>query len=220
MHNRYSAAQVEKLIYRGQIATTNALEMPEILGLVIPLGYTAERLQQDQALVVDLQGAHQHQQDAYGRQYQATEAFNVAWGDARRLYTRHSSQARAVLAGEKGLKARLGLQRQFRSFERWDAQARQFYTIGLSDPELQARLLEGGLTAEILQNGLDGVAAAEAADRAQEAAKGTAQQATRDRNAAAGALDQWLKDFEAIARIALRKFPEWLERLGIAEPSG
>jgi len=220
MGKRYGTKEVENLIHRGQVAATNALETPGILERTTPFGYHAEKLQVGQALATDLQAAHQKQVDTYGRQYQATETLKVAWDDARQLYTRHSAQARAVLAGEKGLKARLGLKKQPESFHSWTAQARQFYTTGLQDPELQARLPEGGLTAEVLQGGLDKVVAAEAADRTQEAAKGEAQQSTRDRNAAAGALDTWLDDFGVIARIALRQFPEWLEKLNFKEPSG
>ena len=49
--------------------------------------------------------------------------------------------------------------------------------------------------------------------------EGEAQQATKDRVAAMDALDEWMSDFVAIACIALEEIPQFLEKLGILEPS-
>jgi hypothetical protein len=46
-----------------------------------------------------------------------------------------------------------------------------------------------------------------------------AQDATQARDAALDALDAWMSDFIAIARLALEERPQYMEKLGVVEPS-
>ena len=64
------------------------------------------------------------------------------------------------------------------------------------------------------------IAAYEAANRSQEQAKGAAQQATRDQDAALKKLDLWYRQYIKIARVALQDKKELLEKLGIRILSG
>ena len=50
---------------------------------------------------------------------------------------------------------------------------------------------------------------------AQEAAKGAAQQATAEQTAAMDALDEEMRAFRRIAKVALKDAPQLLEKLGI-----
>jgi hypothetical protein len=59
------------------------------------------------------------------------------------------------------------------------------------------------------------ITAFEAADRSQDQAKGSAQQATRDQDAALKALKLWYQQYIKIARVALQGKKELLEKLGI-----
>lgn len=45
--------------------------------------------------------------------------------------------------------------------------------------------------------------------------KGEAQDATEKRDEALRAMDVWMSDFKAAARVALKDHPQWLEMLGI-----
>ncbi len=57
------------------------------------------------------------------------------------------------------------------------------------------------------------------AHRIQGKERGDAQIATQARDAAMDALDQWVSDFIAIARLALEEEPQALEKMGVVEAS-
>ena len=57
------------------------------------------------------------------------------------------------------------------------------------------------------------------ANLAQEKEKGNAQDATKARDTKFDALDTWMADFRAIARVALDEHPQWLEKLGLGAVS-
>ncbi len=99
-------------------------------------------------------------------------------------------------------------------FGKWLIQARQFYRETLADAELGDLLAQGGMTQPVLEAGWAAVEAAVQADNAQEAAKGSAQQSTQDRDAAAVTFQRWLRRFWQIADVALADQSQWLERLG------
>ena len=101
----------------------------------------------------------------------------------------------------------------------WLSQARQFYLNALADSETLTKLGAYGITQAKLEAGQLLHGQVETANAAQEKEKGDAQQATKDRDAAMDSLDEWMSDFVAIARIALEEKPQFLEKLGIMEPS-
>ena len=101
----------------------------------------------------------------------------------------------------------------------WLAQARQFYNNALSDADVQSALLNYGIDTAALTAAQALVDVAEQANAAQESEKGDAQQATLERNQAMQALDAWMGDFIAIARIALEDKPQLLEKLGVTVAS-
>ena len=72
-----------------------------------------------------------------------------------------------------------------------------------------------GVTAEKLAAGQAQVDGVEALAAAQKKETGEAQQATQKRDVALEALDGWMSDFVAIARIALEENPQWLEKMGV-----
>ncbi len=59
------------------------------------------------------------------------------------------------------------------------------------------------------------IEAYDAANRSQEQAKGAAQQATRDQDAALKELDLWYRQYIKIARVALRDKKELLEKIPV-----
>jgi hypothetical protein len=210
----YTRKVVEKLLAQGRLVLTNAAGIPEILGLLEPYD-GAVKLQEGQALFDAFEASHEAQLHLYALQKEATAAFDAAWQAARKVYGRHVKIARALLTERPELLARLGLEgARTRAYSGWLVQARQFYREALADAALLALLQAGGLAQPVLEEGLAAVEATVQAEAAQKSAKGLAQQASQDRDAAAMAFHQWLRLFWKIADVALADQPQWLERLG------
>jgi len=107
-----------------------------------------------------------------------------------------------------------GIRKQ--SFSGWLDQVQQFYLAALAKETYQSKFAQFGVTLEKLQTGKDQLDEVVAASGTKENETGEAQQATQTRDAAFDALDTWMSDFFAIARIALDG-TQLSEALGLLE---
>ena len=209
-------ATIDQQLAAAGLALNNARSDGDLAGPLAEFGYDAERLTQGWALYEAAVAAQQRFTQEYGEQFTASDAFTVAKDAAQATYSRYVKIARVALKEERGAGAKLALDgRRKRSLAGWLAQARQFYANAQADAEVLAALGQFGVTAEKLAAGQAQVDGVEALAAAQKKETGEAQQATQKRDEALEALDAWMSDFVAIARIALEENPQWLEKLGV-----
>lgn len=208
---------IEGRLRRAHLAITNALNDADIQAALLPYGYDEARLQEGQALYDTAMSLQRRQEVEYGEQYAATADFNERFEAADLSYMDALKIARIALRDDTGAEQALHLNgRRKESFAGWLQQAQQFYTNALASADVLSAMGRFGFTAEKLQAGLDQVHAAAAASAVQHQERGEAQQATKERDAALDALEQWLADFKVVAAIALRDNPQWIEKLGLA----
>ena len=211
---------IEDRLSAAQVALDNALGDAELQEALAVYGYDADKLQEGRQLYETARSLHDQQRAEYGDQYAATDALQSAWEEAKTVYIRHVKVARVAFKRSRGTWEELGLSgKRKRTISGWLTQARQFYTNALADPDILTALGEFGITQEKLEAGRALVDDVEAANAAQEKEKGEAQAATVARDEALDALDEWMSDFVAIARVALEDRPQQLEKLGIVAPS-
>jgi hypothetical protein len=211
---------ISERITAAQVALDNAASDPVLQEALVPFGYDAERLAEGRALLDAAQAAQETMTAEYGDQYEATDALQAAFETADTTYMRHLKVARVALQNERGAAQALALTgRRKRTISGWLDQARQFYDNALGDEAVLAALGRFGITPEALEAARVEIDAVAAANAAQEREKGEAQDATEARDQAMDALDAWMSDFRAIARIALEDRPQQLEKLGIQAPS-
>ena len=194
----------------AQLAVDNSLADDEIKTLVSGYGYSAEKLAEGQALFNTAQSAVAVQEQATGAQQAASEALGTAKSAAFDAYQALAKVARAALP--KSALAGLGLTGKMpRATAAFQTAANTLFTNAATFPAL-AEYGYGGLRLAAERAKIDAFVQA---DQAQEAAKGAAQQATRDQDAALKALNQWTARYIKIARVALRDKPQLLEKLGV-----
>jgi hypothetical protein len=117
------------------------------------------------------------------------------------------------LRGDRGAAQKLDLaNRRKRTQAGWLIQAQQFYTNALGDSTIVQKLATYGIARNHFMDAQRMVAAIAATLVARQATTEAAQALTKDRDAALTALDHWMRDFRAIARVALADQPEWQEQ--------
>jgi len=157
------------------------------------------RALRDQALAL-----HQQQRTSYGAQLAATDARMDAQAQAQTSYARQVALARVALRDNRSAARALDLATpRKRTRAGWLIQAQHFYTNLLADPALVASMAAYGVVREQLTSTQEDITMVEAGLVAQQTTKDAAREATRAPDAALQALNRWMRDFLAIARIAL-----------------
>ena len=192
----------------------NAQEHPEISAALDAFGYDAAALAEGQAFLDAARGLYDAQIREYGEQHAATQALGEATKAADKVYAAHRRLAKIAFKSDAQRKTDLHLnERKPEAFNPWYEQARHFYTALLSDTDAQAQLARYKVTLEAIQAAQAQVEQVMALKNSQEKEKGEAQEATQKRDAAIAALDEWLGDFQVVARIALEDTLQLMEAL-------
>jgi hypothetical protein len=193
-----------------QVALDNSLADPEIQALLAARSYTAEKLAEGQALLTSARAAISTQEAALGSQRVATEALVPLRTQAVDAYQALAKIARAITS--PGFLAGLGLKgRMPVSIAGFLAAAGILFDNATLLPDLAAY----GYTAAELTAERAKITAYASANILHEAAKGATRQAAIEQAAALLALHEWMARYRKIARVALRRKPQLLEKLGI-----
>jgi hypothetical protein len=208
-------ASIAQRLVSAQIAIEAVLADAALQESLAAYGYDTIRMLQGQALREQALALVQQQHARLGAQLAATDARATAQAQAHALYMRHVGVARVALRGDRGAAQALDLAARKRNKSGWLLQAQQFYTNLLDDAAIVAKLGRFGLTQAQITAGQQLVAEVAAGHVAQQSRKSVSQETLKARDVALEALNDWMRDFLAIARIALAEQPQTLEKLGI-----
>lgn len=211
---------IDAKILFAQNAIANSMDVPEILAAVAVYGYDATKLGEGKALQENTEMLQTKQKKEYGEQYEATDAMRLAKAITNKTYMKHVKLARIGLKDERGLWQSLQLNgRRKESFSGWLDQASAYYANALNTPEVLTAMEKYNITAEKLTANQTLLIDVEKKRNAQLKETGEAQTATKARDKALDAMQDWISDYIEVARIALEEEPQYLEMLDIVVPS-
>lgn len=197
----------------GHLLIQNSISDEEIASLVSAFGYNTANLANGLELHTEAVAAVEEQQKKAGAQRTATQAFDEAEKTAHDAYQALAKVARAVYMQDPAQLTTLGLTGAMPKDTAGFLAAA--YTLFDNAAPLEALAFYGydevKLPAERLK-----IAAYDTANQNQELAKGAAQQATAEQDAALEALNEWTAQYRKIAKVALRGQKQLLEKIGIA----
>jgi hypothetical protein len=207
--------KIAELLTHSHALINNSLSDETILALVGKFGYGREQFEEGLRLHAQAVTAVESKQAAFGEQLVCTRRVEETRQRAEEAYQELAAVARAVLSDVTPGIHELHLDQDM-------PRSTAAFSVGFDIMIAQAQyMLEEGsplgdvLTLERLAAMQDCLQAYTEADHAQEAAKGDAQQATRDQDEALLRLWDWVRSYQAVARLALRKHRRQLRKLGI-----
>ena len=214
------ATTIDSKLLDAKVAIQNALENEEILKRLGAFGYNRARFNDGKDLLDKAETLHRKKQTEYGEKLAATSEAEEALILANGIYKKYVKVARVALKNNpRGWEVLdLAGRRKF-SQAGWLNQALNFYMKALENNDIITGLNQYGITKAKLKAGLGLVKDYETALRKQETEKGEAQAATKERDMAFDEMEDWLADYLAIARIALDDRAQYMEILGVMEPS-
>ena len=198
-------------------ALYGALNNDDILNAVIPYGYTADVLRNEGIAKHELaESLALKVIKEYGEQFSATEKTAQLFGAYQPAYMDIIRLARIGLKNMSGaLHSLRATGSRNRSLTGFIKDARVLYTNLLEQPDYLEAVKRFGITEENLRLALDDINRLESSYHEFLKEKGEAQSSTIARDQAYDDLYNWYSDFRAVARIALKKQPQLLEKMGI-----
>lgn len=216
--NRRSIAEQ---LNAAQVAISNALADSETLQMLSEYGYTAARIKEGQKLYETARLAVNNHKSLSGEQQETTSELNQTKISALDSYQALAKVARAVWVRDRSRLEALGLHGKTpRTTAGFITSAYTLFDNAGNSPGSNAVLADYGYTKTRLASERSKITAYDKLNQKQEAAKGEAQNAAREQEAALKALGDWLARFLKIARVALRTKKEYLEKLGVLVRSG
>jgi hypothetical protein len=206
----------EDFILSASIIIENSLSSEDVLNAVASYGYDSARIHAGKELHDDVIILSNRQKADYGLQMEATKALKSSWDAADGAYMKTLKIARIAFAGNIGVKTALmtaGKRKQSRTG--WLEQAEAFYANLLSDENLLSAIFNYGYTQAKLEGEYALVKNVREKEIFQKNAAGNARKSTALRDEKIRALDKWLSEYRAVAKIALSDSPQKLEKLGI-----
>jgi hypothetical protein len=201
--------QAKRLNFAKKVVT-NGQKVPEIKTAMAEYNYTTAKYTHAKTLIATVEEGLSERSIERGGQKGATVDEHIAQQEASAAY-----QGVAQLANKRltpAQRTELGLPaRQPRKTATFITTA---YTV-LDNLATTGLLADYGYTADKIAAERAKIEAYEQADQAQAEAKGAKEQGTKDQEAAFAELDAWVTAYVTIAKTALRKQPQLLEKLGI-----
>lgn len=208
-----------KLLF-AQNMIENGKNVPDILAAMTDYGYDKAAMKEAKALFDRTSELHTKQKKEYGEQYKATDEMQLAKANANKAYMRHVKLARIALSKDRGAYETLQLSGDRKqTISGWIQQAKAFYTNALASEDYLAKLAKLNISKATLEAGDAAVKDVEAKRNKQFKEKGEAQNATVIKDESLEELSAWVSRYTEIARIALADNPQYLEMLGIIDPS-
>ena len=199
-----------------RVALDNVEQQPQIAAVMAEYGYGPEEVANGKAILAAARQAYETNRVEDDETSEAYKLFETKKEELDTTYSNDRKKAKVVFRNEPLTLERLGISGSVpRAYVRWLETVKTFYSEALADETVQNKLARLKVTAEGLNGASTLIGEVESARTGYLREKGESQEATKTKDAAFSQLDDWMRDFYDVARIALDEKPQLLEALGL-----
>lgn len=199
-----------------RVAITNAVNQPLVAVNLAEFGYTPEKIAIGNLLLADTSFAYSNNQKENNETVSARADFDAKVSQVDTAYAMHRKKAKVVFRKDEVALKQLGLiGSSSQAYIKWLEEIKLFYSVLQSNTALLLQLQSLKVTADDVNLAVTTIKELENARAIYLKELGESQDATKAKDMAFAKLDDWMRDFKAVAKIAMEDNPQLLESLGI-----
>ena len=194
---------------------SNFSEVPELKSEMAEFGYDDAKMQEGKALYDEVLNLYNQNQKETSEEKEAYNKFSQALDALNTTYAKHRKLAKVALMNRPDLWKSLAIDgATSKAYLQWMQDATTLYSQAKTHSEAQPLLEKFKLTSAIADEQLAKLEELKALRDAYTKEKGESQDATKLKDAAFAKIAVWMREFYAVAKIALDDHPQLLESIG------
>lgn len=209
---RFSEAET---LEQYRVALENAETQSAILAIMTELGYGSTTISEGKSLLAETRQAYDSNKTEDDESSAAYADFNRKKNQLSDIYTLHRKKSKVIFRNDPLTADKLAISGSLpRTYIKWLEGVKKFYSVSIADTTIQSKIARLKITPEDLNAANDLISDVEKARAVYLKEKGESQDATKIKDAAFAKLDDWMREFYAVAKIGLEDNPQLLESLG------
>jgi ribosome-associated translation inhibitor RaiA len=198
-----------------RVALNNVEVQPEIAGIMAEFGYDATVVAQGKSLLAETRSVYDLNKTEDDETSDAYTTFSSIKEYLEDTYTLHRKKAKVIFRTNPKILEKLEITGgKPRVYLPWLESLKRFYTVANNNENIKVKMQRLRITDDELMEATTKISELEAARANYLREKGESQSATKAKDDAFAKMDEWMRDFYAVAKIALEDKPQLLEALG------
>jgi len=198
-----------------RVAFENTASQPQISATMAEYGYDSATMAIGKALYDETRLSFDSNKKETDEEAAAYATFAAKEDQLSKIYAEHRKKAKVVFRNDTVTADMLEISGSLpQAYIKWLEIVKKFYNVALADSNIQSWLSRLKVTPNDLTAAQALIPEVEAARATYLKEKGESQDATTKKDTAFAKLDSWMREFYAVAKIALEDTPQLLESLG------
>ena len=198
-----------------RVAFENTASQPQISATMAEYGYDSATMAIGKALYDETRLSFDSNKKETDEEAAAYAIFAAKEDQLSNIYAQHRKKAKVVFRNDSVTADMLEISGSLpQAYIKWLEIVKKFYNVALADSNIQSGLSRLKVTPNDLTAAQALIPEVEAARATYLKEKGESQAATATKDTAFAKLDSWMREFYAVAKIALEDTPQLLESLG------